>query len=182
MSKRKRETADEESASPEPHKKTKKQKTNTRTSKAAPKHAENETSAQSHVDSGKERQARRLDKRKRRALEKQRRNESKHKDEVKTVEDDGDTPGVGVGAKRLLEKGRTGSPKDQHESQGHGKKGGPKLREKHKSKKEERKEKTVQSSKKKSKENSVEVARWKISDPLGGQMLDVDPVFSPDEK
>lgn len=52
----------------------------------------------------------------------------------------------------------------------------------HKSKKKKRKDRIVRRNGKKSKGKSVETATWKVSDSLGGQMLDVDPVFSPDEK
>ena len=182
MSKRKRETADEELASPERHRESKKQRTNTTTSKAVPKHPETEGSPQVQVDRRKKKIARKLAKRERKAQESQQRNESGRTDEIKTGEHDGDIRIVGVQEKRLLKKGRAESSKNRHGKQELGKKYGPKLREKQKSKKEKRKEKNVQSSGKKIKKEAVEITTWKISEPLGGQMLDIDSVFSPDEK
>ena len=182
MSKRKRETVNEELASPERHRETKKQRTNTTTSKAVPKHSETEGSAQVQVDRRKKKLARKLAKRERKAQESRQRNESGRKDGIKTGEHDGDTRMVGVQEKRLLKKGRTESSKNRNGNRERGKKDSPKSREKHKSKKEKRKEKTMQLSGKKSKKESIEIATWKVSDPLGGQMLDVDSVFSPDEK
>ena len=69
-----------------------------------------------------------------------------------------------------------------HESQEREKEGGQILTTEHKSKKKKGKDKTVRQNGKKSKGKTVETATWKVSDSVGGQMLDVDPVFSPDEK
>lgn len=175
MSKRKRETADEESGAPEQHKITKKRKTNTtKASKAVPKNPENEGSAQVDLDSRNAKLARKLAKRAKRAPKAQKRRESKHKIGFNTREYDGKTGVVGVQEGKHSEKERTAAER--------GKEGGPRLTEKHKLKKEKRKDRTVQSSGKESKKKGVKVAKWNVSDPLGGQMLDVDPVFSPDEK
>ena len=182
MSKRKRETADEELASRERHRETKKQRTNTATPKAVPKYPETEGSAQLKADRRKKKLARRLAKREKKAQWSQQRNESGRKDGIRTGEHDGDARMVEAQGKKLLKKGRTDSSKNRHGNQGSGKKDGPNLREKHKSKKQKHKEKNVQSSGKKSKKEAVETMTWKISGPLGGQMLDVDSVFSPDEK
>ena len=187
MSKRKHETIDEELPSPERHRETKKQRTNSKILKAVPKHPETEGSAQVQVDRKKKKVARKLAKRERRAQERQQRNESGRRDGTKTGEHGGDTQMAGMQEKALLKEGRAESSKNRHGNRERGKKDRPKSREKHKSKKEKRKEKAIQPSGKKSKNESVEnesveMAKWKVSDPLGGQMLDVDPVFSPDEK
>ena len=182
MIKRKRETVDEELAFPERHRETKKQRTNTTTSKAVPKHPESERSAQIQDDKRRKKLARKLAKREKKAQASQQRNELGRKDGIKAETHDGDTRMVGVQEKRLLKKGRAESSKNRHGNRERGKKDSPKSREKHKSKKEKRKEKTMQPSGKKGKKESIEIATWKVSDPLGGQMLDVDPVFSPDEK
>ena len=183
MSKRKRETADEELASPERHKETKKQRTNIITSNAVQKHPEIEETARLQIDKKKKKLARKLArKREKKAQGSQQQDELGRKDGIKTGEHDGDTRMIGVQEKRLLKRERAESSKNRHGNQELGKKDGPKLREKHKSKKEKRKEKKVQSSGKESKKEAVDTTTWKISDPLGGQMLDVDSVFSPDEK
>lgn len=63
----------------------------------------------------------------------------------------------------------------------------PKSDEKVVSKKQKKKEKK-EKKEKKHKEGQQKVGRsnkdpaWKISDPIGGHMLDIDPVFSTDEK
>ena len=182
MSKRKRETADEALASLERHRETKKQRTNSITSKAAPKQQGTEGSAQLKARKREEKRARKLAKRERRDQASQQRKESGRQDGIKTGEHGGDTRMVEVQEKRLLKKGRIKSSKSRQGNQELGKAAGQKLREKHKSKKEKRKEKSAQSSGFKDKKEAVEATMWKISDPLGGQMLDVDPVFSPDEK
>ena len=183
MSKRKRETADEQLAFPERHRDAKKQRTKTTASKAVSKHPETEGSAQVQDDRKRKKIiALRLAKRKRKAQKSQQRNELRRKDGVKKGEHDGDTRMVGVQEKRLPKKNRAESSKNGFGNQELGNKDGPQSRKKHKSKKEKRKEKNVQSDGKKSKKEAVEIETWKISDPLGGQMLDLDSVFSPDEK
>lgn len=173
MSKRKRETANEESATPEQRKKVKNQKTNT------PKDTETEGSAQAFPDRGSEKLARKLAKRERKAPEKQQRDETERKDGIKG---DGDTGYVQGQEQTLLENGRTAASRNRHEGPEREKDGGQKLRREQKSKKEKRKDRAVRTKGKKSKEKAVEKATWKVSDAFGGQMLDVDPVFSLDEK
>ena len=183
MSKRKFETADEDLSSPERHRETKKQRTNTTTSKAVPKHPEVETSAQLQARRKRKKiVARKLAKQEKKAQGSQQRDESGRQDGTKTGEHGGDTRIAGVQEKALLKKERTGSSKNRHRDRERRRKDSQKPREKHKSKKEKRKEKAIQPSGQESKNESVEMATWKVSDPLGGQMLDVDPVFSPDEK
>ncbi len=122
MSKRKRDTSNEESVSPQQSKKVKKQTSTTKAphaeapSNLAPNYTEIEGSTQAHANPNRE------------------------------------------------------------------KEGGQILTTEHKSKKKKGKDRTVRRNGKKSKGKTVETATWKISDSLGGQMLDVDPVFSPDEK
>lgn len=175
MSKRKRETVEEESVAPEQHKRTKKRKTNTtKASKAVPKHPENEGSARVNLDIRSAKLPRRLVKREKRALRAQKRKGLGHKDGIKTGEYDGNTGVVGLQEGKHSEKELTAAER--------GKEGGPRLTEKHKLKKEKRKDRTVQSRGKKGKKEGLEIRKWNVSDPLGGQMLDVDPVFSPDEK
>ena len=183
MSKRKLETADEESAAPEQYKRTKKRKTNTtRASKALPQRPEIKGLARGDLDRRSEKLARRLAKRENKAPEDQNRNESGRKDGVKTGDYDGSAGVVGLQETKPLEKGRTAALKNRHESRERGNEGSPKSEKKHKSKSEKRKDRIVQLSGKKGKEKDVGSATWNVSDPLGGQLLDVDPVFSLDEK
>ena len=182
MTKRKRETADEESAALNEQKIIKKQKTSTtRASKAASEPLDTEASAQV-PDRKKEKLTRRLAKREKKALKSTQRNESGRSDGIKTGEHDGNTVSSGIQERKPLEKGRAALSKKWHKSKEGGKEGGQNLTKKHRSKKEKRKDRNEHSSGKKSKERAVEMATWKVSDPLGGQMLDVDPIFSPDEK
>lgn len=186
MSKRKLETADEESATHEQPEKVKKQKTNTSQAKAlsniTPKHTEVKVSAQVPPDQRNEKLARKLVKREKRALEKLRRDESGRKDGIKTREDDEGTELVEVRESKSSEKENTAASRNRHDSRKREKEGGQKLTGKHKSKTEKRRDKTASSNGHKNKENAAEPVTWKVSDPLGGQMLDVDPVFSVDEK
>ena len=188
MSKRKRETADEESATLEQPKKVKKQKTDTTkapqakaTSNAAPNRTETEVSVQI-PDQRNEKLALKLAKREKRALKKPRRDESGREDGIKTGEDGNDTAMVEIRERKSSEKEKTAVSRIRRESREREKEGGRKLTGKHKSMQEKRRDRTVGSNGHKSKERAAEPATWKVSDPLGGQMLDVDPVFSPDEK
>ena len=189
MLKRKLETEDEESATDEQPKKVKKQKTNTTAASQAkalsnitPKYTEIKVSARVPLDQSNEQLARKLAKRERRALEKSQRDESGRKDRIKNGEDDEGTELVEVREKKSSGKGNTAALRNRHESRKREKEGGHKLTGKHKSKTEKRRDKIVDSNGQKNKEKSAEPVTWKVSDPLGGQMLDVDPVFSPDEK
>ena len=184
MPKRKRETADEQLASPERHRDAKKQRTNTTASKSVSKHSEIGGSAQAQAERNREKKlARKLAKREKKAQKIQQRNGLRPKDGVRKAEDNGDIRMVGVQEKRLPKKGRAqSSTKNGLGKQELGNKDGPLSREKRKEKKEKRKEKNEQSDGKKNKEEAVEIETWKISDPLEGQMLDLDPIFSPDEK
>ena len=186
MAKRKRETADEESATPEQQKHVKKQKTsNMRISQAkdaAPKHKGSEGSAQLPLGREDQEDSHKFAKRQRRALKKSQRDGLKRKDEIRTGEDDEDIRLVKTRGTKSLEKGHRAEAPNRHVSRKREKEGGQTLTGKHKSKKEKRRDKTVRPNEKKSKRKDIETATWKVSDPLGGQMLDVDPVFSPDEK
>ena len=182
MSKRKRDTTDEDVASPGRRRESKKQRMSTTKSKTVPKHPETEGPAQFQIDRKKNRLARKLEKRERKAQRIQQRNESGREDKIKTREPNGVTRLVKKQERRLLKKGLAELSKTRHGDQELGKKDGSRLREKHKSKKEKRKEKNVLPSVKESKKEAAEIATWKTSDPVGGQMLDVDPVFSLDEK
>lgn len=66
----------------------------------------------------------------------------------------------------------------------HLKKATPRKETKEKQEKQEKKEKKEdqQEKKEKNKTTGDEDPTWKISDPIGGHMLDCDPVFSSDEK
>lgn len=175
MTKRKREKADEESAAPEQLKGIKKRKTDTtKAPTAVPKQPETEGYAQVDLESRSAKFARRHVKRERRALKAQQRKELERKADFKTGEYDGNIGVVGVQEGKHSEKEQNAVER--------GEEVGPRLTVKQKSKKEKRQDRNVQSSGKKSKEKGVKVAKWNVSDPLGGQMLDVDPVFSPDEK
>lgn len=189
MSKRKRETANEESATREQSKKVKKQKTSTTRapqakapSTAAPTYTETEGSAPVPSDRTYAKLAGKLARREKEALQKPQRDESGRKDGIKTGEGDEDTELVEFRERKSLENGKSAASKNQHESQERGKEGGQVLTGEHKSKKDKPKDRTVRPNGKKNKGKAVETATWKVSDSLGGQMLDVDPVFSPDEK
>ena len=183
MSKRKRGAADEEPAAPEHSKRTKKQKTSTtRTSRVAPTQPHTKGPVQTSANGRTEKLARKLAKREKEALKNPQRNESGHKDGSKAEDYNGNTGLVGMQERELLEHRQTAASKNRHESREQGQGGGQELTEKHKSKKKRRKDRTVESSEKKSREKAVDAAKWRVSDSLGGQMLDLDPIFSPDEK
>lgn len=188
MTKRKRETADEESATLEQPKNGKKQRSDTTrapqgkaTSNVGSQHG-TEISAQVPPDRRTEKLARRLAKREAGALVKPRQGESGRKDGMKTREDDIDTESVNIRGGKSLEKGQITASRNRHGSREREQEGGQKLTAKHKSKIEKRRERTAGSRRRNNKEKAAETATWKVSDPLGGQMLDADPVFSPDEK
>ena len=185
MSKRKREKADEESITPEQSKRAKKQKTKATITprakaslNAAVKYTEGEGSVQAlHDERGKE-FARKIAKQEKKALARAQRDESRLKVGNKAVEAD-DNSGLAEGQdQRSVEKGQVGN---WNGSQEQAKEGGQSLTKKQRSKKEKRKDRNVRSSGKERKKKHVERATWKASDPVGGQMLDVDPVFSPDD-
>lgn len=189
MTKRKRDAEDEESAILEQRKKVKKQKTSKITISqakdllnAAPNHLESGRSTQLPPKSEIDKEARRLAKRERRVLGKSQRVKLERKDELRTGQDGEDTQLVKKRGTQSLGKGHSSAAPDRHKSQEREKEGGQTLKRKHKSKEEKRTTLNVQPNGKKSKEKDVETAPWKVSKPLGGQMLDVDPVFSPDEK
>ena len=186
MTKRKRATADEESINREQSKKTKKQKTNTtftpqvKGSLNTPlKHTQPAESVQGLHDKRSKKLARNIAKREKKGLAKARRDESVFKDGSKTGDADGNNGLVEYQDQKFVENGEAA---DRHESQEREEEGGQTLTNKHRSKKEKRKDRDVRSSGKKSRKKDIERATWTISDPLGGQMLDVDPVFSPDEQ
>lgn len=160
MIKRKHERVDEESVTPKQSKNYKKQKTNTHAkapSNAAPNGMEDVGFIPVPSNGENEKLVRKLAKREKRALEKSQRDESGRKNGFQAKEVDDDI--------RIF---------DKRERNG--------LTGKHKSKKEKREGSTKQPKGKKSKGKAVESVTWEVSEPLGGQMLDVDPVFSPDEK
>lgn len=182
MSKRKREKADEESATTEQPKKVKKQRTNaTRTaqakapSDAAAKHIKIQESDQVPPDKRNEKLARKLAQREEKVLEKLQQDESGRKDGIKTGEDHEDTGLVPRKVRESFEGGQMARSRNPHKSRKREGEGGQKSGGKHK-------DRTVRSSGKKDEDKAVETATWKVSDSVGGQMLDVDPVFSPDEK
>ncbi len=186
MAKRKRETADGESATPEQSKKIKKLKrgpTSTpqvkATSNIAPKQSDIERSIQVSDSKRDEKRARRHARREKETLEKTQRDESGHIDGVKARADGGDTGSAEVQRPKLLGKSQT---RNRHKSRKREEEGGQELTGKHKSKRVRRNDKNERSNGKRRKEKDVVTAKWKVSDPLGGQMLDADPVFSPDEK
>ena len=189
MTKRKRETADEESATFEERTEFKKRKTSKirlpqakDPLNAPPNHLGSEGSTQLPPNSEIDRNARRLAKRERRAQGKLQRAGLERKDEARAGEDDKDTRLVKIrGTKSLKERQSVKAP-GQHESRKREKEGGQTLRGKHKSKQEERRDKIIQTNGKKRKEKDIDTATWRVSNALGGHMLDVDPVFSPDEK
>lgn len=180
--------ADEESATLEQRKKAKKQKTSKirisqakEASNAASNHLESEGSFQLAPNSENDKLARRLAKRNRRALEKLQRAGLEH-DKIRTREDKKDLRPVKIQGTKSLKKRNSAAAPNRHESREREKEGGQRLNGKHKSKQEDRRDETVQPKGKKSKANDLDTATWKVSEPVGGQMLDVDPVFSPDEK
>ena len=189
MSKRKRETADEESAAPRQPKKAKTRKTNTTRaprakalSNAAPNHAETKGPIELFANRKSEKLARKIAKREKGALEKPQRDRSRRKDGV-AKEGNDDAKLLETPARTLSERGQTTSSQIRHEGQQQEKEGGQKLSGKHNTKKVKHKDRTVRPNGKKIKiEVAAETATWKVSDSVGGQMLDVDPVFSPDEK
>lgn len=191
MAKRKRETADEESSTPQQRKNVKKQKTSkiriSQAKDAAPKHIGSKGSAQLPPVRANKNLAGKLTKREKRTLEKLQRGGSERKEEIKTAEDNEDIRLVKIRGTKLLEKGQSAAAPDRHvsrkrEKAKREKEGGQTSTGKHKTKQEKRRDKTFRQTRKKSKEKDIETATWKVSDPLGGQMLDVDPIFSPDEK
>ena len=189
MSKRKRVAPDEESAAPRQPKKAKTQKTNTARapqakalSNAALNHAEMKGPTELLANRKSEKLRRKIAKRERRALEKMQRDQSRHKDGV-AKEGNGDAMLLETPDQTLSEKVQRTSPQIRHEGQQREKEGGRKLSGKNRAKKVKHKDRTVRSNEKKSKiEIAAETAEWKVSDSVGGQMLDVDPLFSPDEK
>lgn len=156
MTKRKRETADEESAVREQRKRAKTQK--------YPPFSEI---------------ARRLAKQEREAFQRQQQAESGRGDGVEIGKKDGNSTLSKTNEKESPGKQQTIPLTDRHESPEHGGRGGQNMIRKHKPKKKS-KDRTVRSNEKKSKD--VDTAAWRLSEAVGGQMLDVDPVFSPDEK
>ena len=185
MFKRKRDTVEEESADPKVSQQVKKQRTSTSTpqakaaSVAAPTYNEHEESVEIFQDRESRKRARTLAKRERKALRKKKLNELGPEDGTKTQgNDDADRSG---GKQRIksLEKRRKENRRESREAE---QEGGQKFIKKGQSKKEGRKVRIKQSDTKKGGNQLVKTADWKLSDPLGGQMLDVDPVFSPDEK
>ncbi len=186
MAKRKRETADGESATSEHSKKIKKKKRDTTstpqakaTSKIVPKQFDIERSIQVSDSTRDEKHARRHAKREKKRLEKKQRDESGCNDGVKTRADRGDTGSAEIQRRKSLEKLQT---RNRQKSRKREEEGGQQLTGKHKSKGKRRKDKIERSNGKRRKEKDVVTVPWKVSDPLGGQMLDADPVFSPDEK
>lgn len=182
MSKRKREKADEESATTEQPKKVKKQRTNaTRTpqaktpSDAAAKHIKTQESDQVPSDKRNEKLARKLAQREEKVLEKLQQDESGRKDGIKTGEDHEDTGLVQRQVRESFKRGQMATSRNPHKSRKREGEGGQNSGGKHK-------DRTVRSSGKKDEDKAVETATWKVSDSVGGQMLDVDPAFSPDEK
>ena len=185
MSKRKRGTVDDESITPGKSNKAKKQKTNTTftpqardSSNATIKHIESEGSVQVLHDGRSKTLDRKIAKQQRKALARAQQDESGFNDGSKTVEADGNNGLAEDQNQKSVGKEQAGN---RLESQKRAKGGGHNLTIKHESEKEKRKDGNIRSSGKKSKKNHVERATWKVSDPSGGQMLDVDPVFSPDE-
>ena len=189
MSKRKRETADEEPLPSRQLKRANTQKTNTTRapraralSNAAPIHAETKGPTQLLADRKSGKLARKTAKREKRALEKPQRDRSRRKDGV-AKEGNGDAKLLETTERTLSERGQTAPSQIRDEGLEREKEGGQKLSGKHNTKKVKHKDKTVRPNGKKSKtEVAAETATWKVSDSVGGQMLDVDPVFSPDEK
>lgn len=189
MPKRKRDAVDEESATPEQSKPVKKQKTDTTRpiqarvpSNVTTKHTETKGSTRVPPDRRNRKLARKRVKREKEALKNPPRDESGRKDGIKMGEDDDDTGLVEIREKKSLEKGQPAASRNQPESRKGKKEGGQKLTRKHKSKKEKRRDRNVGPNGQENREKAVETATWKVSDPSGGQMLDVDPAFSPDEK
>ena len=189
MSKRKRVTPDEESAAPRQPKKTKTQNTNTarapraRTlSNAAPDHAESKGPIEVLASKKSEKLRRKIAKQEKRALEKPQLDQSQLKDGV-AKEGNGEIMLLETPEGTLSKRVQTTSSQIRHEDQQRGKEGGRKWTGKDGKKRVKHKDRTVRSNGKKSKiEVAAGTVKWKVSDCVGGQMLDVDPVFSPDEK
>ena len=186
MAKRKRGTPDEESAAPRQPKKAKTQKTNTARapraeplSNTSPNHAETKGPIQLLANRKSEKLRRKIAKRERKALEKSQRDRSQHKDGV-AKEGNGDAELLETPERTLSERVQTTLSQDRHEGQQREKEGGRKLSGKDSTKKVKHKNRSV--GKKSKIQVAAETAKWKVSDSVGGQMLDVDPVFSPDEK
>ena len=182
-------TPDEESAAPRKPKKVKTQKTNTTIapraealSNTAPNHAETKGPIELLANQKSEKLRRKIAKREKKALEKSQRDRSQHKHRV-AKEGNGEAKLLETPERILSERVQTTSSHNRHEGQQREKEGGRKLSGKDSTKKVKHKDRTVRSNGKKSKiEVAAETAKWKVSDSVGGQMLDVDPVFSPDEK
>ena len=182
-------TPDEESAAPRQPKKAKTRKTNTARaprakapSNAAPNHAETKGSIEILASRKSEKLRRKIAKREKRASEKRQRGQSRHKDGVAKKEN-GDAMLLGTPEQKLSERVQLTSSQIRHEDQLQGKEGGRKLSGKDGTTKVKHKDRTMRSNGKRSKtEVAAETVKWKVSDSVGGQMLDVDPVFSPDEK
>ena len=182
-------TPDEESAAPRQSKKAKTRKTNTAEaprakalSNAAPNHAETKGPIELLANRKSEKLRRKIAKRERRALDKSQRDRSQHKDGV-AKEGNGDAKLLETPEQTLSERVPTTPSQKRHVGQQREKGGGRKLSGKDSTKKVKHKDRTGRSKGKKSKiEVAAETAKWKVSDSVGGQMLDADPVFSLDEK
>lgn len=184
MFKRKRDTVEEESAHPKVSQQVKKQRTNTSTPQAkatsivAPNYNEHEESIEIFHNRESEKRARRLAKRERKALRKKKLDRL-GPDGTKTQgNDDAHRPGKEQKVKSV------GKRRKEHrrESQEAEQEGGQISVKKGQSRKEGRKDRNKQSDIKKGGNQLFKTAYWKLSDPFGGQMLDVDPIFSQDEK
>ena len=182
-------TPDEESAACRQPKKAKTQKTDTARaprakalSNAVPNHARTKGPIELLANRKSEKLRRKIAKREKAALEKQQRDRSRHKDGV-AKEGISDVKLLETPERTLSERVQTTSSQTRHEGQEREKEGGRKLSRKDSTKKKKYKDRTARSNREKSKiEVAAETAKWKVSDSVGGQMLDVDPVFSPDEK
>ena len=189
MSKRKRVTPDEESAAPRQSKKPKTQKTNTAKapraralSNAATNHAETKGPIEIPASRKSEKLRRKIAKREKGALNKPQRDQSRLKDGV-AKEGNGDAMLLETPEGTLSKKVQMTSSQIRHEDQQRGKEGCRKRSGKDGKKKVKHKDRTVRSNGKKSKiEVAAGTVKWKVSESVGGQILDVDPVFSPDEK
>ena len=187
MAKRKRETADEELATRDQRKTVKKQKTKDTTasqakasSKISQKNTQTEKSTLPFSDRSDEKLARRLAKREKKAFRIQQRGELGRGDGIQIGKKEGNTNSSKTNERKRFGKQHIITSTEGHESPEQGERGGQNMIRKHKSKKKKSKDRTVGSNDKKSKD--LETVAWKLTDAVGGQMLDVDPVFSPDEK
>ena len=142
-------------------------------------HPENKRYLQAHTNKKKEKRVNRLGKRGTKISKESRREESASKNGIKTVVDDGNVVLTKTEKTQLSEKLRK---EKRHESRQLREEGVQVSIGRHQSKKGRRRDRSARSDGKQGKRQSVETATWKISDPVGGQMLDMDPVFSPDEK